>query len=97
MDNFSTNRIEFKKSVLYSEPPPTPFRQSPPKAAGKLKSYFLEREGKTNKCSTKKTAGKASEKDGNTTKHGNAFKKLAEIQNILSIYIVDVCVALPLK
>ena len=45
-----------------------------PKAAGKLKSYFLEREGQTNKCSTKKTAGKASVKDENTTKHGSIYK-----------------------
>ena len=41
-----------------------------PYPAGKLKVFFSKREGQTNKCSTKKTAGKASEKDGNTTKHG---------------------------
>ena len=53
-----------------------------------MKSYFLEREGQTNKCSTKKTAGKASEKDRNTTKHGTLKYIIKLFQKLLQTALV---------
>ena len=41
LDNFSINRILNWKKVSFSKPPPTPFRQSPPKQQGSWNHTFL--------------------------------------------------------
>ena len=77
LDNFSINRILNWKKVSFSKPPPTPFRQSPPKQQGSWNHTFLRGKDKQTNVVLKRLPERRQRKtetrQSTVLLHSNAF------------------------